>query len=513
MRTLIVPSSLLALALALGPACGNKTDDTAPPEGDADTDGDADADTDADSDVFPECDTATDPDDPPTLCAAASAVMVGDADQDRLGTRVTGRGDLDGNGHDDVLALAQGYGTYGNSYGAMYVFGSPIPVEMTASEATASFVYSTEMGRVESAVILGDTNGDGFDDFVVGSQTRPNMGVYFGPVTGAMGFDEFDALVNWSEAYPGSTLPYTKVAAAGDVDGNGTADTILDGREKVFVMTTPLEGSVDADSQAWALLEPPFPSVEDPCIESHPNHNPIIYQRDGQAAAIGDLDGDGFSELIVTNGYWNEQWWTRDPSEPCEGYKGRAWVVQGPVSGTIDLASAAIALDGDEWEGAILGDADAIGDADGDGLDDFIVEGGERATDFVVFGPLTTGGLIGGLLNVARITGSEFSSFDLSGAGDVDGDGLGDLVMGIHTDDYWDHGAAILLAPFSGTRLIDDAEHLYRGEGENSWAGSSVSSAGDVDADGLMDVLIGADNTMVEGEYRGKVYLLYGADL
>ncbi|MBC8424242.1 FG-GAP repeat protein, partial [bacterium] len=74
-------------------------------------------------------------------------------------------------------------------------------------------------------------------------------------------------------------------------------------------------------------------------------------------------------------------------------------------------------------------------------------------------------------------------------------------------------GAAIMLAPFSGTRLIDDAEYLYRGEGENSWAGSSVSSAGDVDADGLADVIIGADNTCVDGEYRGKVYLLYGADL
>ncbi|MBC8423479.1 FG-GAP repeat protein [bacterium] len=155
-----------------------------------------------------------------------------------------------------------------------------------------------------------------------------------------------------------------------------------------------------------------------------------------------------------------------------------------------------------------------MGDADGDGLADFFVSGGESNTAFVVLGPVTTSGLIGDLPNVARLIGGDYSAFDRAGTGDVNGDGLGDLVTGIVDRDVdWEYGAAIILAPFSGTMVLDDADYLYRGEGENSWAGSSVSSAGDVDADGLMDVLIGASATQVHSEYRGKAYLFYGADL
>ncbi len=509
MQTLITAPSLILLALCLGPACGDKTDDTAPDTSEADTDSDADADsdadTDADADSDADSDTDTDPNAPPTLGASAGAVLVGDADRDGLGTLVTGRGDLDGDGFDDVLVFAGGVG----DSGALYVFAGPIPEELTAAESTASLEGSTILRSVETAVILGDTNSDGFDDFVVGAAHYSMSGLYLGPITGAMDFDEPDALMSWTEDY---LHPHTQVFAAGDVDGNGTADIILDDGATVLVMATPLEGEVDADSQAWAVLEPPQPSYYDPCWNELHGHSPLPYERIGVSGAIGDLDGDGFGELVVTNGFWNEQWWEREPSEPCEGYEGVAYVVQGPVSGTIDLASSAITLDGEEG-GIIFGDAGPLGDANGDGLADYFVAGG-YSDAFIVFGPLTAGGLIGDLPNMARITGDDYLLIDIDGAGDVNGDGLDDLVTGIWDGDaYWEYGAAILLAPFSGTRLVDDAEYLYRGEGENSWAGSSVSAAGDVDADGLMDVLVGAPATEVDGEYLGKAYLFYGADL
>ncbi len=513
-------TSLLALMsfMAITTACGEGKDDTAPPEGDADTDSDADSDADSDSDSDADADadsdadsdTDTDPSAPPTLGVSASAVLIGVDERDRLGELVAGQGDLDGDGFDDVLVFAEGVGTTG----ALFVFGGPFAEEMTASGSTASLEGSTTLGRVETAVIVGDTNNDGFDDFVVGSEKNSRSGLYLGPVTGPMGFDDLDAVVSWSEGYD-STL--TRVSAAGDVDGNGTADLILDDDATVLIMTTPLVGVVDGDSQAWATLDPPQPSYYDPCWDMHHSHHHLhyrpTYERDGESGAIGDLDGDGFGEVIVTNRNWNEQWWTRDPSDFCEDFKGIAYVVQGPVSGTIDLASAALALDGEEG-GRINGDAGPMGDANGDGVADFFVEGGELYTDFVVFGPLTTGGFIGDLPNVARITGGDFFSLDIAGAGDVNGDGLDDLVTGVeHRNASWRYGAAIMLAPFSGTRLVDDAEYLYRGEGENSWAGASVSSAGDVDADGLMDVIVGAANTLVDGEFRGKAYLFFGADL
>ena len=528
MRRARFPSSILLLALALGPACGDKNDDTAPPEGDADTDsdGDADADSDADSDSDADADsdsdsdTDTDPNAPPTLGAAASVMLVGNSDGDFFGNFVTGGGDLNGDGLDDVIAMAGMDGTHGFYEGVLYVFGGTFSAEMIAADATAIMADSTILGNVERTVILGDANGDGFDDFAVADGNHGNAGLYLGPVAGERSFDDYDAVVGWFDGSP--DYQYSQVFAAGDVDGNGTADLIVDEGVTVFVMATPLSGQVDVERQARAVLEPPRPSYFDPCVERDPHYNPDYYryERNGRSAAVGDLDGDGFGELVVTNWNWNEQWWTRDPSEICEGRTGGAWVVQGPVSGTVDLATSAIALEGEERDGVIFGDVEALGDANGDGFADFVVEGGgqfwdekENIADYIVFGPLSSGGAIADLPNVAIITGSEYSSSDIAGAGDVDGDGLGDIVMGIRTDDYWDHGVAIMLAPFSGTRLIEYSEYLFRGEGENSWAGSSVSSAGDVDADGLMDVIVGAPVTQVDGEYRGKVYLLYGTDL
>jgi hypothetical protein len=497
-------------------SCGEGKDDTAPPEGDSDTDSDsdsdsdtdadadADSDADADGDSDADSDTDTDPNAPPTLDESASAVLVGEADRDWFGEFVTGGGDLDGDGFDDMLVLATGVGYSG----ALYVFAGPVSAETTTAEYTAKLEGATLMGSMITVAIPGDTNGDGFDDVVVGADSPAESALYFGPVTGELDFADYDAFMSWDEGYE------FQVFAAGDVDGNGTDDLILDDERTVFVMSTPLEGEVDVESEAWAILEPPRPTEEDPCwVDAH-THWYIEYERDGSSAAVGDLDGDGFGELIVTNDHWNEQWWERDPSEPCASTKGIAYIVQGPISGVIDLETTATVLEGEE-DGAIAGDAGPMGDADGDGLADFFVTGGEEGTVFIVFGPLTAGGAIGDLPNVARIvSGSTNLAYDQAGIGDVDGDGLGDFVTGfVDFGADWKYGAAIMLAPFSGTRLIDDAEHLYRGDGELSWAGKSVTAAGDVDADGLMDVIIGSHRAQSEGEYRGQAYLFYGADL
>ena len=508
------PSPLALLALIVFAAsCGEDKDDTAPPEGDADTDSDADADadSDADADADADCDTDTNSRKPPPLCMA-SAVIVGNDDGDSFGAFVAGGGDLDADGFDDVVVWAAGTG----GSGTMYVFDGPLPGMLTAAEAAGSLEDGSGFSTPDTAVIVGDTNNDGFDDLVVGEEDRARAELYLGPITGAMSYDEFDALVSWSSGHS------FQVFDGGDVDGNGTGDFILDDEAKVFVMTTPLEGWAFATDEAHAVFEVPHAGEDEPCWKTqyHPHqHHPGTYERSGESAAVGDLDGDGLSEMIVTHGYVNEQWWEKDVSEPCEGYIGLAYLLQGPVSGTIDLASVEITLEGEEEEW-LNGAAGPIGDADGDGLADFFVRGssdhstGHRSTIFVVSGPVTAGGFIGDLPNVTRIYSGHYYPFDVNGTGDVNGNGLDDLVTGIVDRDVdWEYGAAIMLAPFSGTRVIDDADYIYRGEGENSWAGSSVSSAGDVDADGLMDVLIGARNTLLDGEDRGKAYLFYGADL
>jgi hypothetical protein len=511
MRSVRFSFALVVLQLH-GVACGDKPDDTGLAEGDvdtdvdADTDADSDADADSDSDADADSDTDTDPNAPPTLDSTADAVLVGENDGDWFGDALSGSGDIDGDGYDDVLITAPGTA----SWGTAYVFLGPAYGELSADSSDAIIDYGGGYSLdSDNCIIVEDSNGDGFDDIVLGmTPDDPVAGLFLGPLTGSLGIDDADALVDWSG---GKDLLAT---VAGDLDGGGTDELVLDAVDEIFVMTMPLEGTVNPGSEASAILSPPWPTEMHPCWLDH--HWEIEYEREGTSAAIGDLDGDGFGELIVTNTQWNDQWWEKDPWDACESSKGIAYVVQGPVTGDIDLATSSTILDGEDdiVQDYLGGDSGPMGDTDGDGYADFFVAGGVRDTVFVVLGPLTGGGEISALPNVASIIPGEYTPHhDTHGAGDIDGDGLGDLVMGLaDLEADWIYGAAVLLAPFSGTIEVDDANHLFRGVERSDQAGDSVSS-GDFDADGLMDLLIGARSAQVDGEYLGKAYLHYGADL
>ena len=260
-------------------ACGDKADDTGPAEGDvdtdvdADTDADSDADTDADSDADADSDTDTDPNAPPTLDSTADAVLVGEESGDGFGTFVAGGGDVDGDGFGDVLVAAP----HMESYDSVYLFGGPLYGEVSAeqSDATIDGVHGYSLFDA-SCSILGDTNQDGFDDLVVGlGMSASDAGLFLGPLTGSLGFDEYDALVSGS----GSGWPAGQgltVTPAGDADSNGTADLLFDDLRAVYLMSTPLEGEVDAENEALAILTPPWPTEMHPCWLDH--HWEIEYE-------------------------------------------------------------------------------------------------------------------------------------------------------------------------------------------------------------------------------------------
>jgi hypothetical protein len=169
----------------------------------------------------------------------------------------------------------------------------------------------------------------------------------------------------------------------------------------------------------------------------------------------------------------------------------------------------------------------------GDGLDDLIVgakfddpNGSKSGASFVVFGKTDgtkvelsdveagTGGFVINGVSVNDMSGNSVSS-----AGDVNGDGLDDLIVGAKNDDpnSTDSGASfVVFGKTDGTKVeLSDIEtgtggFVINGAAEYDGAGFSVGSAGDVNGDGLADLIIGGRYGTANGTYSGKSYVVFG---
>ena len=173
----------------------------------------------------------------------------------------------------------------------------------------------------------------------------------------------------------------------------------------------------------------------------------------------------------------------------------------------------------------------------GDGFDDLIVgarhndEGGDDAgAAYVVFGAgsgitsINLNGIAGGTGGF-KITGE--TDFDRAGqsvssAGDVNGDGFDDLIVGAYGNDAggsYAGAAYVVFGAASGITSVnlDDIAlgvggFKITGEGGGDIAGISVSAAGDLNGDGFDDLIVGASRDDAGGNNAGAVYIVYGAD-
>ena len=147
----------------------------------------------------------------------------------------------------------------------------------------------------------------------------------------------------------------------------------------------------------------------------------------------------------------------------------------------------------------------SVGDTNGDGLEDLLIgasgqdaAGASTGAAYLVLGDETRpSGLVSLADADAKVWGAASSNAgnSLSGAGDVNGDGYADFLVGAAMNDTngTNSGAAYLVyGPAIGERSLNDAGLRFLGEGADCRAGYHVASAGDVNADGYSDVLIGA---------------------
>jgi FG-GAP repeat/Secretion system C-terminal sorting domain len=428
----------------------------------------------------------------PNMSTTPNIVLTGPAAAGRFGSSVASAGDVNGDGYSDVIVGAPFNSAGGILAGRAYIYFGGAKMDSTADLVLTGTLAQAEFGM--SVASAGDVNGDGYSDVIIGGPNNPSkIGdvktgsayIYFGGakmdtiadvvLTGAVGDD-----LGWS------------VASAGDVNGDGYGDVIVGaprnsagsgyGKGKACIFfggsnmghtaSVVLTGAADGDNFGCSV------------------------------ANAGDVNGDGYSDVIVG----------AIGSSAGGIDAGRAYIYFG---GTKMDTTANVILTGgaagDEFGFSVA----SAGDANGDGYCDVIVgapynsAGGSYAGRAYLYFNSLTGTDIPDESYAGAAAGDNFG-YSVSSAGDVNGDGYSDVIVGAPYNSAGGTSAGRVYIYFGGPNMSTTPDVTLTGEAPGDLFGFSVSGAGDVNGDGYNDVIVGAPLNAAGGDFAGRTYIYYG---
>nr|NKB46770.1 hypothetical protein [Legionellales bacterium] len=403
--------------------------------------------------------------------------------------------------------------------------GDPLPAWLTFNSNIGQFFgtpTSGDVGNLTIRVTATDLDGSSSsDDFVLSVYDYLNIAT----LDGTNGFT-LSGINNLDQA--GSSLSY-----AGDVNGDGIDD---------FLIGAPFADLSGNDNSGATYLvfgqSNGFPTNVN--LADLDGSNGVIITgisnslSGSSVSGAGDVNGDGFDDIIIGAPF----------AAPNGTNSGQSYVIFGTDTGfnaPFDLAGLN-GTNGFTINGINLGDASGnqvsrAGDFNGDGVDDIFISApnadpngtGNAGQSYVVFGTdlgfnptlelASLNGTNGFMVN--GIAANDFSGSAINNAGDVNGDGIDDLIIGAPTAAPNGNGSAgqsyVVFGTNVGFALAIELQSL---NGSNGFiidgvnladsSGRSVSGAGDINGDGFDDIIIGAFGA---NALTGESYVIFGTNI